>query len=50
MGPTEKLFNSIVAGDRATVTRLCAEEGFDIDRRDHVGRTPLQVAILSIII
>ena len=47
MGPTEKLFNAIVSGDRATVTRLCAEEGFDIDRRDHVGRTPLQVAILS---
>ncbi|KAI0750408.1 hypothetical protein C8Q74DRAFT_1373995 [Fomes fomentarius] len=47
IGPTEKLFNAIVLGDRATVHKIISEEGFDIDRRDHVGRTPLQVAILS---
>lgn len=47
IGPTEKLFNAIVLGDRAAVQEIVSEEGFDIDRRDHVGRTPLQVAILS---
>ncbi|KAI0643463.1 ankyrin [Trametes meyenii] len=47
MGLTEKLFAAIVAGDRAAVARVLAEEGADVDRRDHVGRTPLQVAILS---
>lgn len=35
-------------GDRASVAQIVKqEEGFDIDRRDHVGRTPLQVAILA---
>ncbi|KAI0325229.1 ankyrin [Cubamyces sp. BRFM 1775] len=47
MGQTEKLFNAIVAGDRATVARVLSQEGTGIDRRDHVGRTPLQFAILS---
>ncbi|PIL29519.1 transporter [Ganoderma sinense ZZ0214-1] len=47
MGPTEKLFNAIVAGDRAAVAKIISAEGFDVDRRDHVGRTPLQIAILS---
>ena len=47
VGPTEKLFNAIVARDRATVASIISAEGFDVDRRDYVGRTPLQVAILS---
>ncbi|KAI1782779.1 ankyrin [Ganoderma leucocontextum] len=47
MGPTEKLFNAIVTGDRAVVAKIVSADGFDIDRRDHVGRTPLQIAILS---
>ena len=47
MGPTERLFNAIVIGDRAAVAKIIAADGSDIDRRDHVGRTPLQIAILS---
>ena len=47
MGPTEKLFNAIVTGDRAAVAKIVSAEGFDVDRRDHVGRTPLQIAILA---
>ncbi|KAI0738301.1 ankyrin [Daedaleopsis nitida] len=47
MGPTEKLFSAIVLGDRAEVKKIVSADGFDIDRRDHVGRTPLQIAILS---
>ncbi|KAI0628020.1 ankyrin [Trametes polyzona] len=47
MGPTEKLFNAIASGDRESVTKIIAEGNTDLDRRDHVGRTPLQVAILS---
>ena len=47
MGPTEKLFNAVVSGDRAAVAKIISADGFDIDRRDHVGRTPLQIAILS---
>ncbi|KAI0668109.1 ankyrin [Trametes maxima] len=47
MGLTERLFAAVVAGDRAAVAEILAKEGADVDRRDHVGRTPLQVAILS---
>ena len=47
MGPTEKLFNAIVTGDRTTVFEIISAEGSDVDRRDHVGRTPLHMAILS---
>ncbi|KAI0656088.1 ankyrin [Cubamyces menziesii] len=47
MGQTEKLFNAIVAGDRSAVAQVLSQEGTDIDRRDHVGRTPLQFAIMS---
>ncbi|KAH9847724.1 ankyrin [Lenzites betulinus] len=47
MGPTEKLFNAIAAGDRAAVAKILVDDKMDVDRRDHVGRTPLQVAILS---
>ena len=44
---TRKLFNAIVQGDRAAVGQIISQEGFDLNRRDHVGRTPLQLAILS---
>ncbi len=47
MGPTEKLFHAIATGDRAAVAKLISVDDFDVDRRDHVGRTPLQIAILS---
>lgn len=47
MGATERLFNSIVMGDRSAVAKILAEEDMTVDRRDHVGRTPLQVAILA---
>ncbi|KAL7278324.1 hypothetical protein ACG7TL_008300 [Trametes sanguinea] len=47
MGPTEKLFNAIVSGDRISVARVIATGETDLNRRDHVGRTALQVAILS---
>ena len=47
LGPTERLCNAIVAGDRAAVAKLISDDGFDIDRRDYVGRTPLHISILS---
>ncbi|KZT09270.1 ankyrin [Laetiporus sulphureus 93-53] len=46
MGATEKLFRAIATNDRAAVAQLMQQEGFEIDRRDYVGRTPLQMAIL----
>ncbi|KAF7790774.1 hypothetical protein EIP86_001731 [Pleurotus ostreatoroseus] len=46
MGVTEKFFAAIASHDRAVVKRMI-EEGADVDRRDHVGRTPLQMAVLS---
>ncbi|PCH39932.1 ankyrin [Wolfiporia cocos MD-104 SS10] len=46
MGPTEKLFAAIVACDREAVTRLIKQEDIDVNRRDHVGRTPLHMAIM----
>jgi ankyrin repeat protein len=46
LGVMERLFNAIAAHDRAAVTTMI-HDGIDVNRRDHVGRTPLQVAILS---
>ncbi|KAJ6544391.1 hypothetical protein B0H19DRAFT_1170529 [Mycena capillaripes] len=45
IGPTERFFAAIAAHDRAGVKRML-EEGQDVNRRDHVGRAPLHVAIL----
>ncbi|KAJ7499894.1 ankyrin repeat protein, partial [Mycena latifolia] len=45
IGPTERFFAAIVAHDLAGVARLLAD-GQDVNRRDHVGRAPLHVAIL----
>ncbi|KAJ3734551.1 ankyrin repeat-containing domain protein [Lentinula guzmanii] len=46
IGPTEKFFQDIVASDRAAVAQMIAE-GVDVNRRDHVGRMPLHVAVLA---
>lgn len=46
MGVTEKFFHAIASLDREAVA-TATKDGIDIDRRDYVGRTPLQVAILS---
>lgn len=46
IGESEKFFNAIAAHDRATVA-AAIKDGIDVNRRDAVGRTPLQVAILS---
>ncbi|KAH9944572.1 ankyrin [Amylocystis lapponica] len=47
MGPTEKLFYAIVTNNRAAVSDIVSQEGFNLERRDHVGRTPLQIAVMS---
>ncbi|KAJ8080933.1 hypothetical protein PM082_017768 [Marasmius tenuissimus] len=46
IGPTEKFFAAIIAGNRAAVAKMI-EEGTDPTRRDHVGRMPLHVAIMA---
>jgi ankyrin repeat protein len=45
IGPTERFFAAIAAHDRAGVARMLGE-GQDVNRRDHVGRAPLHVAII----
>ncbi|KAF8169046.1 hypothetical protein K438DRAFT_1921395 [Mycena galopus ATCC 62051] len=45
IGPTERFFAAIEAHDRAGVQRML-KEGQDVNRRDHVGRAPLHVAII----
>ncbi|KAF7333042.1 Ankyrin repeat protein [Mycena venus] len=45
IGPTERFFAAIAAHDRAGVARMLGE-GQDVNRRDHVGRAPLHVAIM----
>ncbi|KAJ7213244.1 ankyrin repeat protein [Mycena rebaudengoi] len=49
IGPTERFFAAIAAHDRAGVARMLkeADGGVDVNRRDHVGRAPLHVAILA---
>ena len=42
---SQKMFTCIAAGDREGVAEILASE-VDLSKRDHVGRTPLQVAIL----
>ena len=44
IGPTERLFAAIAAHDRSTVGNMI-KEGVDVNRRDHVGRSPLHFAI-----
>lgn len=43
---TAKFFGAISKNDTITVTQMI-EDGEDVNRRDHVGRTPLHVAIIS---
>lgn len=43
---TAKFFGAISKNDTITVTRMI-EDGEDVNHRDHVGRTPLHVAIIS---
>ncbi|KAF8169052.1 hypothetical protein K438DRAFT_1730433 [Mycena galopus ATCC 62051] len=45
IGPTERFFAAIAARDRVGVRRVL-EEGRGVDRRGHVGRAPLHVAIM----
>lgn len=46
LGPVEKLFRAVGEGDLETV-RDIVEGGFDLQRRDHVGRTALHLAIIA---
>lgn len=44
--PSTKLFKAIAQHDRRSVQSILKSPEFDPARRDHVGRTPLHVAIL----
>lgn len=46
LGPIEKFFFAIAALDRNTVKQTIASGQVDINRRDHVGRTALHMAVL----
>jgi hypothetical protein len=46
IGEAEKLCKAIISFDRVTVLRMIKEE-VDVNRRDHVGRAPLHLAILT---
>lgn len=46
IGDIAKLFKAIVSFDRATVLQIVKDGTTDINRRDHVGRTPLHIAII----
>lgn len=47
IGEAEKFCKAISSLDRVSVLRMINTESVDVNRRDHVGRTPLQVAIIS---
>ncbi|KLJ08785.1 hypothetical protein EMPG_15784 [Blastomyces silverae] len=46
IGDTESLCRAIVEGDLAHVQKCCAQEDFNVDRRDYTGRMPLHLAIM----
>jgi ankyrin repeat protein len=46
IGEVEKFCKAIISFDRVNVLRMI-KEGVDVNRRDHVGRAPLHLAILT---
>ncbi|OJD23371.1 hypothetical protein ACJ73_05275 [Blastomyces percursus] len=46
VGDTESLCRAIVEGNLAHVQKCCAQEGFNVDKRDYTGRMPLHLAIM----
>ncbi|CAH0046774.1 unnamed protein product [Clonostachys solani] len=47
VGNTARLCQSIVDGDVDEVKDWLSQDGADVDQRDHTGRTPLQLAVVS---
>ncbi|PGH04470.1 hypothetical protein GX51_03461 [Blastomyces parvus] len=46
IGDTESLCRAIAEGDLAHVQKCCAQEDFNVDKRDYTGRMPLHLAIM----
>ncbi|VUC32512.1 unnamed protein product [Clonostachys rosea] len=47
VGNTARLCQSIVDGDLDEVKGWLSQDGADVNQRDHTGRTPLQLAVVS---